>query len=79
MTAVVVPSTIYFLYNSWNYNALDSGDETAKSLGVKVESVRIIGLLMASLVTALIVSFVGIIGFVGLVVPHIVRRAIGGE
>ncbi len=79
IAAVVVPSTIYFVYNSWNYNALDSGDETAKSLGVNVESLRVKGMLMASLVTALIVSFVGIIGFIGLVVPHIVRKAVGGN
>lgn len=77
--AVVMPAVIYFFYNMWNYNALNSGDETAKSLGVNVERVRIGGLLIASLVTALIVSFVGIIGFIGLVVPHIVRKVIGGD
>lgn len=79
ISVVVIPSIIYFIYNSWNYNALNAGEETAKSLGVKVEQLRIVGLLIASLVTALIVSFVGIIGFVGLVVPHIVRKAIGGD
>lgn len=79
LVAVVIPSVIYFLYNMWNYNVLDSGEETAKSLGVNVERVRIGGLLVASLVTALIVSFVGIIGFIGLVVPHIVRKVIGGD
>jgi iron complex transport system permease protein len=79
ISAVVIPATIYFIYNMWNYNALNSGDETATSLGVNVERVRIGGLLVASLVTALIVSFVGIIGFIGLVVPHIVRKTIGGD
>jgi iron complex transport system permease protein len=79
IAAVVIPSVIYFFYNMWNYNVLDSGEETAKSLGVNVERVRIGGLLVASLVTALIVSFVGIIGFIGLVVPHIVRKIIGGD
>jgi len=79
VAAVVIPSVIYFLYNMWNYNALDCGEETAKSLGVNVERVRIGGMLVASLVTALIVSFIGIIGFVGLVVPHIVRKIIGGD
>lgn len=76
---VVVPAMVYFLYNMWNYNALDGGEESAKSLGVDVERVRVGGLLVASLTTALIVSFVGIIGFVGLVVPHIVRKIIGGD
>jgi iron complex transport system permease protein len=79
ISAVVIPAVIYFLYNMWNYNSMNSGDETAKSLGVNVERVRIGGLLVASLVTALIVSFVGIIGFIGLVVPHIVRKSIGGD
>ncbi len=79
ISIVILPAMAYFIYNSWNYNAMDAGEETAKSLGVKVESVRIIGLLIASLVTALIVSFVGIIGFIGLVVPHMIRKAIGGD
>ncbi len=79
IAALVIPSAIYFVYNSWNYNALDSGDETARSLGVNVERLRIKGMLLASLVTSLIVSFVGIIGFIGLVVPHIVRKVVGGN
>ncbi len=79
IAAVVIPSTIFLYYNIWNYKAISSGDEIAKSLGVNVERVRIGSLLVASLVTALIVSFTGIIGFVGLVTPHIVRKIIGGD
>lgn len=79
MAIVVLPSIIFFLYNVWNYKALVSGDATAKSLGVDVERVRITSLFVASLVTALIVSFTGIIGFIGLVVPHIIRKTIGGD
>jgi len=79
MAAVVIPAAVFFLFNSWNYNALDSGDDVARSLGVNVDRVRMAGLVAASLVTALIVSFVGIIGFVGLVVPHMVRRIMGGD
>lgn len=79
MAAAVIPAILYFMYNSWNYNALDSGEETARSLGVDAEKVRIKGMLLSSFITALIVSFVGIIGFVGLVVPHIVRKVIGGD
>lgn len=79
MSIAVIPVSLYFIYNSWNYNALDSGDETAKSLGVDVEKTRARGMLLASFITALIVSFVGIIGFIGLVVPHIVRKIIGGN
>nr|WP_321258263.1 iron ABC transporter permease [uncultured Pseudodesulfovibrio sp.] len=79
ITAVVTVSSLYFLTNSWNYNAIDAGDETAKGLGVRVERVRLIGMLLASLVTATIIAFLGIIGFVGLVVPHMARRIIGSD
>lgn len=79
MLIVVVPSFVYFLRKSWDYDVMDSGDESAKSLGVDVEKLRLYGMLLSCFVTALIVSFVGIIGFVGLVVPHIIRRLIGGN
>ncbi len=79
ITAVTVAATLYFMFNAWNYNAVDAGDETARGLGVTVERVRLTGMLLASLVTAVIVSFLGIIGFVGLVCPHMVRRLIGGD
>ncbi len=79
MGALVAVTTAYFLRHAWNYNALNSGDETAKSFGVNVEALRLWGMLISSFVTALIVSLVGIIGFVGLVVPHLVRKVIGGN
>ncbi|MCK4996735.1 iron ABC transporter permease [Candidatus Pacearchaeota archaeon] len=79
LSLVIVPSTIYFIKNSFNYNVLDAGDETAKSLGINVKGLRLWGMLIASLSTALVVSFFGIIAFVGLVVPHIVRRIIGSN
>ena len=78
MLAVVLVATAYFVRHGWDYDVLDAGTSTARSLGVNVESLRIRGMAIASLVTALIVSFVGIIGFVGLVAPHIVRMVIGG-
>ncbi len=75
----VIPATVYFLRKSWDYEVLDSGDESAKALGIDVEKLRLFGMLISCFVTALIISFVGIIGFVGLVVPHMVRRVIGGN
>lgn len=77
LTALLV--SLFFFANSWNYNAIDAGDETAKGLGVRVDRVRMLGMLLASLLTAVIISFLGIIGFVGLVVPHMVRRLIGSD
>jgi iron complex transport system permease protein len=79
LASVTGLSAAYLLFRSWDYNAIDAGDETAKGLGVRVEKVRLTGMLVASLVTAVIVSFLGVIGFVGLVVPHMVRRIIGGD
>jgi iron complex transport system permease protein len=79
MVAVVVPVVGYFVYHSWEFNALDAGTKTAKSLGVNVEALRIRGMTLASLVTGVIISFVGLIGFVGLVAPHMVRKVIGGD
>ena len=78
-SVVTAPLLLYFLMNSWNYNAMDIGDETAKGLGVRVERVRLMGMMAASLVTSVIISFAGIIGFIGLVAPHIVRRVIGDD
>jgi len=79
LSTVALAATLYFVANAWNYNAIDAGDETAKSLGVRVERVRMVGMLAASVVTAAIIAFLGIIGFVGLVVPHLVRRVIGAD
>jgi iron complex transport system permease protein len=76
---ILVPVIIYFLFQIWNYKALQSGDEYAGSMGVNVSAVRLTGMTVASLATAVAVSFYGIIAFVGLVVPHIVRRIIGGN
>ncbi|MCK9175705.1 MAG: iron ABC transporter permease [Desulforhopalus sp.] len=79
MSIVVTITGIYFFCNSWNYNAIDAGEETAKGLGVRVERVRAVGMLLASVLTATIIGFLGIIGFAGLVVPHMVRRVIGSD
>ncbi|MDI9395947.1 MAG: iron ABC transporter permease [Euryarchaeota archaeon] len=79
MTVVVLLATLFFMINRWDYNAIDAGDETAKGLGVNVERVRMVGMVVTALVSAVIVSFLGVIGFVGLVCPHMVRRIIGDD
>jgi len=79
MAATTLAIASFFFANSWNYNAIDAGDETAKGLGVRVERVRMVGMMLASILTAVIISFLGIIGFVGLVVPHMVRRIVGSD
>lgn len=79
MAAVVGTGILYFIWHRWQYNAIDAGDETARGLGVNVERLRIVGMLVCSAITAVIVAFLGIIGFVGLISPHIVRRFIGDD
>ncbi len=75
----VVGSAGYFTFHAWRYTVLDAGDETAASLGIDVSRLRIIGMLVASFATAIVVSFVGIIGFIGLVAPHIARKVVGTD
>lgn len=79
MSVLVVLACIYFLFNRWNYNAIDAGNETAKGLGVNVERVRLFGMTISAMITAVLVAFLGVIGFVGLVCPHMVRRIIGDD
>ena len=79
MCVIIVPSVLYFVKNSWHYSALNSGDETAQSLGVNANRLRIGGMLVASLMTSTVVPFFGIIAFIGLVVPHIVRFFVGND
>ena len=79
LTCIVGLAMVYFMIRRWDYNALASGEETAKSLGVHVERVRMGGMVVSSLITAIAVSFLGIIGFIGLVAPQIMRRVMGGD
>ncbi len=60
-------------------NMLQLGDLTARSLGLPVERLRLLVIVAASVVTAAAVSYAGIIGFVGLVTPHLVRRLWGPD
>ncbi|MFQ3574453.1 MAG: iron ABC transporter permease [Thermodesulfovibrionales bacterium] len=77
--AVLLVVMTYFISNSWNYNVLQWGDESAKGLGVSVKSMRIGGMLMSSLIVSVITAFLGIIGFIGLIAPHIIRLIIGND
>lgn len=79
LTVVFAASLIYFLLNRWNYNAMESGADMAESLGVNTRSVMLVSMGICSLSAAVAVSFVGIISFVGLVAPHIMRRFVGND
>ena len=80
LLAIVAVAGGFYLYGKrWDYKALETTDEYAKSLGVEPKRVRLVGLIVSSLITAVAVSIFGVIAFVGLAVPHIVRRIIGGN
>ncbi len=79
LTAIMIPVMLYFIYNRWSYNAMDAGEETANGLGVDTKRMRIMGMILSSLLSAVVVSFMGIIGFIGLVAPHMTRRILGGD
>lgn len=64
---------------SRDLNAMMVGEEQAGNLGINVNKTRIVLLLAASLVTAMAVSFAGVIGFVGLIIPHVVRILVGPD
>ncbi|WKB55532.1 FecCD family ABC transporter permease [Eleftheria terrae] len=65
--------------HAWALTALRAGEEQARSFGVAVESLRLHTLLRVSLLSAAALSFVGIIGFVALVGPHIARMLVGED
>jgi len=69
----------YVLANARSFNLVATGDETAQHLGVDVNRFRRTAYVLASLVTALAVSLSGIIGFVGLIIPHIFRMLLGPD
>jgi iron complex transport system permease protein len=79
--AVVVPLLVVGTGVAWvlarQLDVLSLGERNARQLGVDVEGVRIIVIVLVALLTAAAVAFAGIIAFVGLIVPHIVRMALG--
>lgn len=80
VSLVVTVCIPIFLKYSWDLNAMVSmGDDAAKGLGVNTSRVRNISMILAAFITATIISFTGIIGFIGLVAPHIARYLTGGD
>ena len=64
---------------SWHLNIMSSGTEAARSMGTHPERVMTLMIITVTLMTAVIVSFTGVIGFVGLAAPHIARLIFGSE
>ena len=74
---VVIAGSIPLLLLSWKMNILSFGDEEAKSMGVNTQRIRITIVICASLITASVVCVSGLIGWIGLIIPHFARFLVG--
>ena len=82
---LIYPLIVLLICGLWLFsqarvlNAMTVGDETASTLGINVTKFRFVIFVVCALITGVMVAFSGIIGFVGLMVPHIVRMIVGGD
>lgn len=79
MALIVLALCVYCFLHRWDFNALLSGEETAVSLGINVKRLILSNMLLCCLCSSVIVSNVGLISFIGLVAPHIVRMVVGNN
>jgi iron complex transport system permease protein len=79
VAAVAVPSAAILLLLRWRINLLAMGDEQARILGVEAGRLRAVVVLLATLIAASTVAISGIIGWVGLVIPHFARILVGPD
>ncbi|MGJ3742095.1 FecCD family ABC transporter permease [Yersinia pseudotuberculosis] len=77
--SVLACSLVICLQQAWRLTALSAGEEQALGLGINVSALRKLAFLLATLLTAASVSFVGTIGFIGLVAPHFARMLVGED
>lgn len=78
--AILLPIVLAIMMkDSWKLSSLKIGQERAESMGINVKRLRIKTLLLVSVITSLSVAFVGAVGFVGLVAPHIARMILGED
>lgn len=76
---IVVLCSISLFRTSMDINALSAGDDVASNLGVDVPRLRRKGLVVSTLMTSACLAFTGVIGFIGLMAPHICRMVIGND
>lgn len=76
---VIVLGLIPLVLLRWRINALSLGDDEAKTLGIDAGRMRFVVIAAATLITASVVSIAGVIGWVGLVIPHIARMLVGPD
>jgi iron complex transport system permease protein len=76
---VILLSLTPLLLNAWKLNILSFGEEEARTLGVDTRRLRVTSIVCASLLTASVVSVAGVIGWIGLIIPHFSRFIVGAD
>ncbi len=79
ISSVLVAAAPLLAIDTWRLTALKLGDDRARGLGVDVRALRLRAFLVISALTGVAVAFVGTIGFIGLVAPHIARMLVGED
>lgn len=79
MLAVTAIGSAFVILASRKLNVMSTGENTAVSLGIDVQKFRTLCLALMAVMTAAVIAYTGIIGFVGLVAPHIVRLVVGSD
>lgn len=79
LTPIIIVSVVLLYLKAGDLNAMSAGEDVATSLGVRVRRLRLSVLVLATLMASATIAFTGIIGFVGLVAPHIARMLLGGD
>lgn len=77
-TILLLGVSLFFIYRRW-LSAMQAGDESAQTLGIPVNQLRLSMLIVCAAITAVLVAHVGGIGFVGLMIPHISRFIVGAQ
>lgn len=79
LAPIVAVGTWVLFRMSWDLNVLIAGEEVAQSLGINPERVRRKGCFLVALLTSAVIAFTGVIGFIGLVAPHLCRMFLGND
>ncbi|OPY25358.1 MAG: Cobalamin import system permease protein BtuC [Methanocella sp. PtaU1.Bin125] len=76
---IAIVCIVLLALKAWDLNALSAGDEIARNLGIRVERLRLYCLLLATIAASSCLAFTGVVGFIGLMAPHICRMLIGND
>lgn len=79
LSPVIIIGFLLLMRLAWDINTLNAGEEVAANLGISVKKLRRRGSIIAAILASFIIAFTGVIGFIGLVAPHICRMVIGND